>query len=229
VQATATQNIFDQLFSNITSGQWPTGSMIPSERTLIGEYGVSRIAVREAISMLRGIGVLDVSHGRRTIVKKIDADAISQLFPLMIAGGGQQTFNQIFEVRIAIESHAAYLAASRCTNDDANELKRLAKRFREQIAAKNADSTKTDLQFHMTIARVSQNPLFSSLLEALFGFIAYAQVESCKNDPQRSKRAATAHDNIAEAIAERDGRRAMVEMESHLRYSATRKLEKPTK
>src|SRR5690606_4067522 len=88
---TATRGVFDAMFQNVSTGRWPVWTAIPSERTLIQDYGVSRIAVREALSMLRGLGVLGVGHGRRTVVRKIDSETFGQLFPLMLSSGGQQT------------------------------------------------------------------------------------------------------------------------------------------
>jgi DNA-binding FadR family transcriptional regulator len=61
--------------------------------------------------------------------------------------------------------------------------------------------------------------LFPLLLEVLSGFVTYAQVFSCQDDPVRRERAVLAHESIAEAIRERDADRARAEMEAHLRYS----------
>ena len=71
---------------------------------------------------------------------------------------------------------------------------------------------------------MSGNPLFPSLLEALAGFVTYAQEASCKDDAHRSRRAVLAHESIADALDDRDAERARVEMEAHLRYSATRRI-----
>jgi GntR family transcriptional repressor for pyruvate dehydrogenase complex len=221
---TATQSLFEQMLANVSSGDWKVGASIPSERTLIQDFGVSRIAVREALSMLRGMGILDVSHGRRSVVRKVDAETFGQFFPLMLSGGGQRTFDQVFEVRIAIESRTAYLAAQNRTEQECQQLTQLAKAFREQIQSGDAQASESDLNFHLAVARMTQNPLFATLLEALLGYVSFVQQESCKNDLQRSQRAVAAHEAIAEAIAQQDAERAQVEMEAHLRFSATRKL-----
>jgi GntR family transcriptional regulator, transcriptional repressor for pyruvate dehydrogenase complex len=223
-QPTATESIFQKMLENVCRGEWQAGREIPSERTLISQFGVSRIAVREALSMLRGLGVLDVGHGRRSVVRKVDSQTLAQLFPLMLASGGQKTFDQVFDVRIAIESRTAYLAARHRTSEQIDQLINLASRFREQMLASDPNSHEADLEFHLLVARMTQNPLFSTLVEALLGFVSYVQQESCKNDPGRSQRAIAAHEAIAEAIAQEDAERAQVEMEAHLRYSAARKL-----
>jgi GntR family transcriptional regulator, transcriptional repressor for pyruvate dehydrogenase complex len=223
-QPTATQSIFEQMLTNVNCGDWKVGASIPSERTLIHEFGVSRIAVREALSMLRGLGILDVGHGRRSVIRKIDSETFGQFFPLMLSGGGQRTFDQVFEVRIAIESRTAYLAAQNRSEQECQQLTQLAKAFRDQMLSGDPRSGESDLKFHLAVAKMTQNPLFSTLLEALLGFVSFVQKESCKDDPQRGQRAIAAHEAIAEAIAQQDAERAQVEMEAHLRFSATRKL-----
>ncbi|QDV43848.1 HTH-type transcriptional regulator LutR [Stieleria neptunia] len=223
--ATSTETVFQQMLQNVQSGDWESGSEIPSERSLIDEFGVSRIAIREALSMLRGLGVVDISHGRRTRVKPIGSETLGNLLPLMLLCGGQRTFDQVFEVRLAIESQTASLAARRRTDEHLVKLDILLQRFRDAMTSAESDAQPVDLEFHLEIARAADNPLFPVLLEALAGFVAFAQKESCRNDLNRRQRAILAHESIVEAIRDQDTDRARVEMESHLRYSMTRKIE----
>jgi GntR family transcriptional regulator, transcriptional repressor for pyruvate dehydrogenase complex len=224
--ASTTEGVYTQMLENIQAGQWPVGSEIPSERDLIDQFGVSRIAVREAVSMLRGMGVVDVNHGRRTRVRKVDAQVLDQLLPLMLATGGQRTFQQIFDVRLALESQAAYVAATTRTDKQMKRIEMLVKRFRRLSRSGSGPAAlKTDFEFHLEIAKATGNPLFSILLEALTRFVVFGQNESCKNDPERRQRAVRAHAAIADALADRDADRARVEMEAHLRYSASRVIE----
>ena len=109
--ATATAQLFQRMIDNVAGGVWKAGEEIPSERALMSEFSASRLTIREALSMLRGLGVLDVSHGRRTRVRQVPSETFSKLLPLMLACGGQQTFEQVFEVRLALEVQSAALAA----------------------------------------------------------------------------------------------------------------------
>jgi GntR family transcriptional regulator, transcriptional repressor for pyruvate dehydrogenase complex len=221
---TATQDVFHEMFDHIQTGRWAAGTAIPSERKLIGQYGVSRIAIREALSMLRGIGVLDVQHGRRTKIREVDSETFGRFLPLLLASGAQQTFEQVFDVRLALESRTAYLAAILRTEEDLEKIEGLVKRYRELAEAKDSQAGDVDLEFHLEIARVTGNPLYAILLEAISDFIRFAQKESCKDDPLRRRRAAAAHAKIAKAIAAQDAEKARAAMENHLRYSLTRKI-----
>lgn len=222
--ATTTETVFRNMLRNVQSGEWPVGSPIPSERSLIGDFGVSRIAVREALSMLRGLGVLDIGHGRRTLVRKVDSETFAQLLPLMLASSGQESFDRIFEVRLALETASAHLAATRRTEEQLETLWELVSKYEQHASKGSEDATALDLQFHLAIAQASDNPLFPVLLESLSAFVFFVQKESCRDDEVRLQRAIYAHQAITEAIADRDAERARVEMEAHLRYSAARKL-----
>jgi GntR family transcriptional repressor for pyruvate dehydrogenase complex len=176
--------------------------------------------------MLRGLGVVDVSHGRRTRVRKIDAKVFDQLLPMMLASGGQRTFEQVFEVRLALESQGAYLAALNRTDVQLKKLRAVVEKFRKLSDGPGQKAAlKADLAFHLQISEATGNPLFACLLEAIARFVVFGQVESCKHDAVRRKRAVAAHQSIFEAIAEQDADRARDEMEAHLRYSATRVIE----
>jgi len=221
-----TETVYKKMLNSIRLGEWQVGSSIPSERSLIDRYGVSRIAIREAVSMLRGLGVVDVSHGRRTRVRKIDAEIFGQLLPVMLSSGGQRTLEQIFEVRLTIEARSAHLAAHSRTEEQLKNLQSLHERFRKQSQSTTRSSAlKTDLRFHLQIADATQNPLFAIMLEAISHFVVFGQAESCKDDPVRRQRAVAAHEAILEAIADRDADRAGFEMEAHLRYSASRVMD----
>ena len=164
-----TGRLLEELLARIRGGAWPIGEAIPSERQLMTEFGVSRITVREVLSMLRSLGVLDTSQRRRSIVRKIGTDTLGRLFPLMLALDGEQTFQEVFEVRVAIEGPAAYLAAMRRDDDDVVRLEDLAVRFKDDLDS-HVDA---DLQFHLGVAEATKNRMFVMLLTAISGYVRY--------------------------------------------------------
>jgi GntR family transcriptional repressor for pyruvate dehydrogenase complex len=225
-RGSTTERLFDQLLVRIRQGTWPVGSAIPSERTLMVEFGVSRIAIREALSMLRSLGVLDVSHGRRAIVRQVDAETLGRLFPLMLSLEGEQTFQQVFEIRVAIEAPAAYLAALRHTEDDVRRLEELVEQFNRRFDQNFDARDNAELELHLGIARATKNPLFATLLSAIAGYVIYVQSECCRDDVEMRQRAKLSHESIVDAIRHRDPQRARVEMEAHLRFNADRATKK---
>lgn len=57
------------LREKIDSGEYKPGERLPSERELIEAFGVSRITIREAISLLRSEGLVAAEHGKGVFVR----------------------------------------------------------------------------------------------------------------------------------------------------------------
>jgi GntR family transcriptional repressor for pyruvate dehydrogenase complex len=222
-----TEEIRRSILDRIRSGEWGPGTALPSERELMDEFRVSRIPLREAIAGLRALGVLQTRPGSGTRVRRVDAQTVAELLPLIVTLEGERTFAQVFELRLAVESQTAALAARHHTEADARALRALLSRLRADPDESLEDAVEADLEFHVAIARATRNPLFEVLMRTLAELVRHVQVQSCKDDAVRRRRAADAHEAIAEAILARDADRARAEMEAHLRYSATRKLDHP--
>lgn len=60
--------IADELRSRIGSGRYEIGVNLPSEAALAGEFGVSRMTVRQALQELEGDMLIVRSHGKGTVV-----------------------------------------------------------------------------------------------------------------------------------------------------------------
>jgi GntR family transcriptional regulator len=58
--------IYSDLRQRITSGQWPPGSPLPSQRELADEFGVSIMTLRQAVQLLTDEGLIDTRHGSGT-------------------------------------------------------------------------------------------------------------------------------------------------------------------
>lgn len=218
------ETLLHTMLERIRRGDWKPGTVLPGERELGREFGTSRVPLREALSMMRSLGVLETQHGRKSVIRPLNTAVLEQIFPLMFCLEGAAGFAQIFDLRLAVESRTAYLAAERRSADDLAELAALAARFRAQHEADSPECVATDLAFHVRLAEATGNPLFPLLLRTFSGFVIYSQTEGCRQSAARRLRAVQAHESILEAIVDGDPARAQVEMEAHLRYSASRTL-----
>jgi GntR family transcriptional regulator, transcriptional repressor for pyruvate dehydrogenase complex len=63
------EDVFDQIVTEVLSGQMQPGETLPSERKLADVLGVSRPAVREAPKRLPAAGLVDVRQGDATTVR----------------------------------------------------------------------------------------------------------------------------------------------------------------
>jgi GntR family transcriptional regulator len=72
------KQLADTLREAIAAGEYPPGSLLPSEAVLGQRYGLSRPTIRNAITALRSEGLVTVQHGRGTVVRGIPARNVRQ-------------------------------------------------------------------------------------------------------------------------------------------------------
>jgi len=64
-----------ELREAIHKGDYPPGTLLPSENTLVERYGVSKPTVRLALSALRGEGLIKVVNGKGSYVRDTGGNA----------------------------------------------------------------------------------------------------------------------------------------------------------
>ncbi|MDD0859303.1 FadR/GntR family transcriptional regulator [Arthrobacter alpinus] len=167
------QEVTGKLRHAISSGLWAVNARIPSEQELMKELGVSRGTLREAIKSLAHAGMLEVLRGDGTYVR-----ATSE-----IAGATQKLIGRygnkhVVEVRLALDTQAARLAAHNATAAQKGEMRTLlADRRRAWDTNDTAGWVANDWAFHLAVARASANPLLAELYES-FGDIFRTDLEA---------------------------------------------------
>lgn len=151
--------VITELRTQITSGEWPVGSRIPTEPELVEQLGVARNTVREAVRALAHNGLLDIRQGSGTYVV-----ATSELAGVMHRRFAGADARHIAEVRSTLESSAARLAAVRRTDRDLRQLDALLARREETWAAGHADVfVAADATLHLAVAAASHNDVLTAL------------------------------------------------------------------
>jgi DNA-binding FadR family transcriptional regulator len=111
--------VFDQILSEVVEGEIAAGESLPSERRLAEVLGVSRPAVREALSRMAQARLVDVRHGGATTVREFRRAAGLDLLPRLLVRNGDldvAVARSILEARLAIAPEVASLAAERGTD-----------------------------------------------------------------------------------------------------------------
>ncbi|MFF8292342.1 FadR/GntR family transcriptional regulator [Streptomyces sp. NPDC016309] len=151
--------VIAQLRNQITSGEWPVGSRIPTEPELVQQLGVARNTVREAVRALAHNGLLDIRQGSGTYVV-----ATSELAGVMHRRFAGADPRHIAELRSTLESSAARLAAARRTDRDMRQLDTLLARREEAWEAGDAELfVAADATFHLAVVAASHNDVMSEL------------------------------------------------------------------
>lgn len=198
------------LLQRIKAGEWPLGAKLPGETTLGPQLGVGRSTVREAIRQLTGHGVLTSRQGAGVFICALE-----------IPEDWQRSLRRadivdIVEARIAIESEAARLAASRRLPTQLRKIRRSLE-ARHQTHSSIEDFVDTDTTFHRSIIEAAQNPVLIDLYDGLTPRVRQAMVEMLRrNHTYDVEDDHAIHEHLTEAIATRDARTAAAISRTHL-------------
>lgn len=153
------QSIAKRIQGLIAGGEFPPGSRLPGERDLAERFGVSRVTIREAEIALEAQGLIKIKTGSGVYVEA-RSTAFSGVLPDVSAF-------DLTAARAIIEGEAAALAATAATEDDLLELEDLVVAMSNP---ENSDATaaEADRQFHLTIARISGNPVIEHCIQLIW-------------------------------------------------------------
>jgi GntR family transcriptional regulator, transcriptional repressor for pyruvate dehydrogenase complex len=213
---TLAQRVVAGLKDKILIGDLPPGHKLPSETELIGEYGVSRTVVREAVTRLRAEGLIETFHGRGSFVL-----AMPEPTSFTVESAAIRTHHDVLDMidfRLGIECEAAALAAARVDAAGAESIRAALDAF---VAAAPEDQVDADFGFHRAVAAASGNRFYLDLLDSLGPMMimlprtrlgdAYSLTDAGHVDRVRRE-----HDNVASAIVTGDPDIARAAMRVHL-------------
>ena len=217
--------LVESLGDRIRDGRLSAGEKLPTEAAFMGEFGVSRTVVREAISKLQASGLVETRHGVGTFVVGLGDAAAFRIAPEQLAT--LRDVVAMLELRIGVETEAAGLAAQRRTAHNLVVMQDAIEVFTQAVEA-GRDAVSADFQFHQEIARATQNAHFANLL-ATFGA---ASIPRARLDPSRPadeerqaylRRVNAEHGSILDAIENQDVEAARAAMRTHLANSRERR------
>lgn len=210
--ATRADEAFRQIRAAIVRGDIAPGSKI-SEASLASQYGISRGPLREAIRRLEGSKLVQIQAN-------VGAKVVSLDIPQAI---------EIYEIRESLEGLACRLAASRAGSEDCANLRSLLNRHEAQIRSDNWLSyhqQEGDLDFHYQVIQLSGNArLFDLLCGELYHLMRLYRRQT-GTEPSRPEQALKEHEQIVDAIENRDEELAELLMKRHIASARKTLLDK---
>jgi len=213
------EEIVEQIKSLIFNGKLKPGERLLPERDLSRVLNVSRVSLREALNTLQGMGLLEIQQGNRSFVRPITTLSLHD--PLVsFAKSSPANILQVFELRKYLEIGCVSLAAERAEKEQVEELERIVQVMEDDLK-KNRLGAKPDLDFHSTIARSAQNLAYMHVMYTIYDLlkeellIAWGSIFREKN---RRRKLLDQHQNIFNAIEERNSSKAAQEALTHLNF-----------
>ncbi len=215
--------IVSEIEKSILAGDLKVGEKLPSEQALASQFEVSRNVVREALKILQERGLIEIMDGSGAFVclpkSEVTTNALGRYIRLT---GAHQAVKNLYEVRRVLEGQNARLAADRAQESDLEILQHYL-----DLMQQNKDNrfiekwTEADLDFHIAVARATQNPFMALLLEPLVGQLREVISEGYYQ-PEAVESGFHAHTVILDCIKRGDSDGAYTAMLAHLNDSEAR-------
>ena len=217
-KAKLSQIISRELLEAIESGKYPPGSKLPTENELAAQFGVSRIPIREALSVLRAAGVITSRQVGGSFVEERAGSGI--LHNMTIENEDAEMIKHLFEMRKVLEPEAAFLAAQRRTPEHLESMWKALRWLEEELADENKITLEADLEFHRSMFLATQNPVMIQAMENLTSLYERAlNITLQPNLGLKEKRKAVykEHYDILLAIEMEEPELARIQCSIHLR------------
>jgi GntR family transcriptional repressor for pyruvate dehydrogenase complex len=207
------EEVVDIIVQRIRSGELSTGQRLPPERILAEEMRVSRTSLREALRALESMGYIYSVPGGGNYVNSVSLEHVLSPLSAMVAQD-KTLAADIIEVRQHLEVHMATLAARNATRQQISQIYSTILNMQADVE-NGGNGIEGDNQFHLEIARASQNRAFAIIMK----LVAEVLTESRKATleiPGQPAKSIEDHIAIFEAIRAGDEKRAAEEMSAHL-------------
>ncbi len=150
--------VVEQILLAIQSGEFEHGTRLPSERELSDEMGVSRNSVREALTALKLIGVLETRTGAGSFVtvSRVPSFDTTLILDELL---GEEDLVKVWEARREIEISLAKLAVERADAAGLANVRDALRRLEEAISEELAveEYLLLNSEFHASIAECASN------------------------------------------------------------------------
>ncbi len=202
------------LVQYIADNRLQAGDRLPSERTLVEMLGASRLPIREALSVLKGLGIIESRHGRGFFVKQLDPAAVFGMLSPLLKIQTAMTQQHLLEVRLALEMDIAALAAQHRSDENLDLLDTELDAMRESICDR-AEYVTHDKAFHRELAGATGNPVFSVFMASITDLLAELH-DRFRDDLAFRQEAICEHEKIVQAVRDSDADAARAAMQNHL-------------
>jgi len=217
---TVVEAIAQALIHYIAANGLKGGDRLPSERELVKMAGASRLPLREAICVLKGLGILEAKHGKGIFVKPLDLAALFGMLSPLLKTQAQIDLRHLFEARLHLEASIAELAAAHRSEENLQVLQQALEGMEASLADRPA-YVQRDMAFHQELARSTGNPIFHVFMASITDLMGELQTRY-QDDGDIRRQAVAEHQAILDAVRQGDRDRARTAMQNHLRNATQR-------
>ena len=212
--------IIDYILNEVEDGRLIEGSRLPSERELSDQLGTSRNVTREAISILRGTGLIESRPGSGNYIVDNADKTVRRIVGVMFKMGYIST-GEILSFRRMISRTVGTELIEKGISPEYEE--KINNILIEMQDASEEEYCQLDREFHILLINATENVLFKKLMEPVWELYLDMIVDVIKVSTDEERKALTKmHENIFRSIQNKDATACIKNMKEHYDYVESR-------
>lgn len=207
------QKAIEYIYGMIKDGRLIVGSRLPSERDLAQQIGIGRNSTREAISILRGWGIIESIHGSGNYISKESGTAIQMIVNMMLALGTTSKA-EILQFRRAIAYTVCTFLMERGIT--AKEQKKFIDILDKMKRASNEEFAELDKEFHRKLIDTTDNMLFKTIMAPVGEtYLELVPEVSAHTDANDREELIEIHTSLINGLANKDREACLSYLQRH--------------
>jgi GntR family transcriptional repressor for pyruvate dehydrogenase complex len=210
-------SILSRILPFLRDRRYAAGERIPSERELADRFQVSRGILREALSTLEAMRVIERRPQSGIYLRDLKSESSLDMLVLEADLGmpvSPAEVQDLNEFRSMLEIQAVRLACQRRTDEDLMHMEQILHTSEERLAA-GQSLAEQDAQFHLAMCAASGNQLILRAAHS-FWLASRARRQKYFQNTSNNKRSLRQHRSLWEAIAQKDEAQALHMLGKHL-------------
>ena len=203
------------------------GQKLPSERELRGMLRVGRSSLREALSSLELMGVLETRNGEGTFVAGEQGTVLAKPLAWGVLNRGK-SLKELVEARTLIEMAILELVIARISDEEIEALELPVKQMESAKLTNRKRFKEADLQFHLLLAEATQNAVLHETV-SITRHILFKEQQRRTKTLKEMQYSASLHRAILNGLQKHNASATRRAMRKHMEWMEVVFLESPRK
>nr|WP_178131271.1 FadR/GntR family transcriptional regulator [Pseudomonas sp. C1C7] len=212
--STVVNSVVEKLRAALARGQWRSGDMLPGQRELAEQLGISRPSLREAVTVLETLGLVRSMPGKGVVV--LDASAIDLDDSRQDSAVAGASLEDVLQLRYTLEPFIVGLVAQSISSKEVGQLRLTLMDMREALEANDSEAgVNAYIAFHEELFTLTSNPIFQSVVQQTSNALKQS-AEVLRNSPEHLAERLEENEAVVRAIRSKNSAQASAEMRRHI-------------
>lgn len=209
--STVVNSVVEKLRTSLLQGRWQQGEMLPGQRELAEQMGISRPSLREAIIVLETLGLVRSMPGKGVVV--LDTSAKGQGPGVVVADA---TLLDILQLRYTLEPFIVGLVTQSISSKEIGLLRLILMDMREAVDAGDAAAgVDAYIGFHEELFTLTSNPIFQNVVQQTSNALKQS-AQMLRRSPEHLPGRLSENEAVLSAIRNKNSALASAEMRRHI-------------